>query len=224
MAKNDRITWLKEKRGLTEERMDTLWAPIYDQYWGTTIDPTHEKFFQHFLRVCPPGAIVLDAACGTGKYWSLILESGRTIFGIDQSQGMLSRAQAKYPDVPVEKLGLQEIRYQAAFDCAICMDAMEFIPPEDYLQVLTNLSCALKPGAYLYFTVEVADEYEIEQAYKDGQAMGLPVVYGEWAHEEGYHYYPRLEQVEEWIRQAGFRLVDEALRDEYQHYLVQKPG
>lgn len=224
MATTDRTTWLKEKRRLTEKRMDTLWAPIYDQYWGVTIDPTHEQFFQRFLKVCPHQANVLDAACGTGKYWALILDSGRTIFGVDQSQGMLSRAQAKYPDIMVEKIGLQEISYQAAFDSAICMDAMEYIPPEDYLLVLKNLYCALKPQAYLYFTVEVADETEIEQAYKDGQALDLPVVYGEWAHEEGYHYYPRLEQVKEWIQQAGFRLVDEALRDEYQHYLVQKPG
>jgi len=191
----DRATWLKEKRRLAEERMGTMWAPIYDQNWGATIDPTHARFLNHFLGVCPPQALILDAACGTGKYWPSILASGRTIFGMDQSLGMLSRAQAKYPGVPIEKMGLQEMSYVARIDAAICMDAMENVPPEDWLQVLNNLNRALKPQAYLYFTVEVADEKEIEQAFDAAQALGLPVEYGEWADEEGYHYYPELAQV-----------------------------
>ena len=218
----DRAAWLKEKRRLAEERMDALWSPIYDQNWGATIDPTHEQFLHRFLGMCPPQAIVLDAACGTGKYWPSILASGRTIFGMDQSQGMLSRAQAKYPNVPTEKLRLQEMGYTARFDSAICMDAMENVPPEDWLLVLNNLYRAIKPQAYLYFTVEVADENDVEQAFTAGQALGLPVVYGEWADQEGYHYYPRLEQVKEWARLAGFHLVDEVFGDLYQHYLVQK--
>jgi len=218
----DRSAWLKEKRRLSEERMDTLWAPIYDQNWGAVIDPTHARCLNRFLDLCPPQAVVLDAACGTGKYWPSILASGRTIFGMDQSWGMLSCAQAKYPDVLVEKRGLQEMIYEARFDSAICMDAMEYIPPEDWLVVLKNLYRALKPQAYLYFTVEVADEKEVEQAFTAGQALGLPVVYGEWAHEEGYHYYPPSEQVTKWIKHASFHLVAEIFGDEYQHYLVQK--
>jgi len=53
--------------------------------------------------------------------------------------------------------------------------------------------------------------------------LGLPLSIGEWADQEGYHYYPRLEQVKEWARLAGFYLVDEVFGDLYQHYLVQKP-
>jgi hypothetical protein len=29
----DRSTWMKEKRRRSEERMDTLFAPIYDENW-----------------------------------------------------------------------------------------------------------------------------------------------------------------------------------------------
>jgi len=52
----DRSDWLKEKRRLTEERMDTLFAPIYDHNWGATIAPTHQQFFNKFLGLCPPTA------------------------------------------------------------------------------------------------------------------------------------------------------------------------
>lgn len=218
----DRSDWLIEKRRLTEERYDTLHAPIYDENWGATISPSHQQFLKEFLGLCPPHSLILDAACGTGKYWPMILVSGRSVFGIDQSQGMLARAQAKFPDVPVEKVGLQEMRYQEAFDSAICMDAMEMVFPEDWLLILNNLYRAVKPAAYLYFTVEVAAEKDIENAFAAGHQLGLPLVYGEWAHEEGYHYYPKIEQVKEWLQQACFRLLDKTEGDEYHHFLVQK--
>ena len=218
----ERSTWLKQIRRQAEERYDIMHAPTYDEYWGVTIFPTHERFFKRFLEMCPPQAFILDAACGTGKYWPMILNSGRTVYGIDQSQAMLNIAHAKYPQVTIEKMGLQEMPYQEAFDAACCMDAMENVFPEDWPLVLDKLQRAIKPAANLYFTVELADEKEIEQALAAGQEMGMPVVYGEWAHEGGYHYYPRIEQVKEWVQKAQFELIDETAGDLYQHFLVRK--
>jgi hypothetical protein len=48
------------------------------------------------------------------------------------------------------------------------------------------------------------------------------IVYGESVHEGGYHYYPQIEQVKGWLEQARFRLVAEAIGDDYHHFLVQK--
>src|SRR5262245_19649347 len=127
----ERSSWLKEKRRLAEERMDRLFAPTYDEQWGNYSNDSHRAMIEQFLTLCPPGCTILDAACGTGKYWPLILASGRSIHGIDQSWQMLLKAQAKFPDVPVTKLGLQEMSFAAEFDGAICMDAMEFVFPED---------------------------------------------------------------------------------------------
>ena len=220
--KMDRSAWLKEQRRLAEAQEDTLYAPIYDKTWGA-IDPIHQQFFHRFLRLCPPQGLILDAACGTGKYWPMILASGRMVFGIDQSQGMLARAHEKFPELPTEKVGLQEIVYREAFDGAVCMDALEMVCPEDWPLVLNNLYRAIKPHGCCYFTVEIAAEQDIEHAFAEGQQLGLPVVYGEWAQEGFYHYYPRLAQVKEWVQLARFQLIDEAVGDEYHHVLVQKP-
>jgi SAM-dependent methyltransferase len=159
----DRPAWLKQQRRLAQERYDSLFAPTYDEHWGT-ISPTHERVFSRFLGARPPHALILDAACGTGKYWPMILASGRTVFGIDQSQEMLGRAYAKFPDVPMEQVGLQEMCYREAFDGASCMDAMEFVFPEDWLLVLGNFHRAVKPTGYLYFTVEIAPEKDTERS------------------------------------------------------------
>ena len=218
----DRANWLKEKRRLAEQRMDTLFAPTYDEHWGSCIDATHLRCLDRFLSLCPPGCLILDAACGTGKYWSLILATGRRVFGTDQSRAMLARAREKLPNVPTEKVGLQELDYIEAFDAALCIDAMENIPQEDWPLVLSNCHRATKPDGHFYFTVELAAEEEVERAFVAGQELGLPVVHGEWAHEGGYHCYPRVEQVREWLRLARFRLVEETTGDGYHHFLAQK--
>ncbi len=227
----DRAAWLKEKRRVNEAQEDTIYSPIYDKNWGA-IAPTHQQFFTRFLSLCPPRGHILDAACGTGKYWPMIRASGRTVFGIDQSQGMLARAHDKFPEAPSEKVGLQEMPYQAAFDGVVCIDALEMVCPEDWPRVLNNLRCALKPQGYCYFTVELASQQDIEKAFEEGQQAGLPIVYGEWAQERGdhgewaqegfYHYYPAIEQVKEWLLRTQFSLLEDAAGDEYHHFLVHR--
>lgn len=217
----DRETWLREKRRETVERYDRLFAPTYDEQWGA-VYPTHVRFVERFLSHCPPGATILDAACGTGKYWPTILAGGRAVVGADQSAAMLARARAKFPDVRTERMGLQELAFQEAFEGAICVDAMEFVCPEEWPLVLGNLRRAIRGAGYLYFTVEVAAEEEIERAFAISRELGLPAVYGEWAHEAGYHYYPAMKQIKEWVREAGLALLEDAFGDDYQHFLCRR--
>jgi cyclopropane fatty-acyl-phospholipid synthase-like methyltransferase len=217
----ERIAWLKEKRCIAEARYDTLHAASYDQNWGH-INASHRSFLQRFLNLCPPGGTILDAACGTGKYWPLILESGRSVVGIDQSQQMLLQANSKFPHVRTEKMGLQEIDFASAFDGVICMDAMEFVAPEDWPVVLHNFRRALRENGPLYFTVELINAVERAHAYSEGQKQGLPLVEGEYAHEGSYHYYPMLEQVRTWMSAASFSIIEEGEGDDYQHFLARK--
>src|SRR5215217_6460794 len=96
----------------------------------------------------------LDAACGTGKYFAMVQDAGRRVVGTDQSTGMLGRARARFPAVPLERVGLQELDFAAEFDAVMCVDAMENVPPEDWPKVVGNLARALRPGGQLYLTVE----------------------------------------------------------------------
>jgi SAM-dependent methyltransferase len=216
-----RSTWQKEKRRISEVRYDTLHAGSYDQNWGHT-NASHRSFLQRFLTLCPPRCTILDAACGTGKYWSLILDSGRSVVGIDQSQQMLLRANGKFPNLRTEKIGLQEIDFIETFDGIICVDAMEFIAPEDWPLVLNNFHRALKRNGHLYFTVELIEAEERDHAYSEGQKQGLPVVEGEYAHQGSYHYYPTLEQVRIWVSQVLFSVIEEGEGDDYHHFLVRR--
>lgn len=225
----NRPDWLIKRRRIIAERYDRLWAPIYDENWGATIDPLHQRFVTQLANACPKTGSILDAACGTGKYWPILLASARRFTGIDQSQAMLDRATRKYPQVRVKKFGLQEIHYQEAFDLILCIDAMEMVFPEDWPLVLGNFLRALKPSGSLYFTVEIADPAVIEHDYQASIDQGLPVVIGESVigsgdgeDEGGYHYYPSMEQVHKWLLEAGFVIKEEAEADDYHHFWVKK--
>jgi SAM-dependent methyltransferase len=218
----DRNAWLKDMRRQAEEKYNRLWAPEYGEKYGRYPNSTHIKFIQKFLRLVPRGSALLDAACGAGRYFDTLTEAGYTVVGIDQSAGMLERARSLHPGITVEKMGLQELSYSEAFEGAVCIDAMENVFPEDWPLVLGNLQRALKGRGFLYFTVEIADEPHVMKAYLEARKAGLPVIMGEWPGEESYHYYPSMQLVRGWIRQAGFSLMEEGEGDEYQHFIVRK--
>ena len=223
----DRAAWLRERRQTTEERHDAIHAFTYDDEYGE-IGDTHRRFVAELVERCPPGGTVLDAACGTGKYFAMVLDAGRRVVGTDQSTGMLARARARFPAVPLERVGLQELDFTGEFDAVMCVDAMENVPPEDWPKVVANLRRALRPGGQLYLTVEEVDDQELERALADATAQGLPVVRGELTERgAGYHYYPSRGQVAGWLRDAGLAVVAEGdnVGDGYSYWhLLTRPA
>jgi SAM-dependent methyltransferase len=219
----NRSDWLKQVRREIEENYTTVWAPFYGEKWGLYENTVHREFVQKLVGFLPDHAAVLDAACGAGRYFPIMLEAGCHVLGIDQSRGMVARAKFLHPNVQVEIVGLQEMDFREIFDGAICVDAMENVFPEDWLPVLHNFHRALKSKGYLYFTLEVAPENEVKQGFERDQKAGLPVVYGEMEDEGVYHYYPPIPQVKEWLRETGFDLLDEKWDGIwYHHILVRK--
>lgn len=241
----ERAEWLKRMRSMAEILYDRL-APQYWVTYGFGENETHREYLQKFLeRVRPDGAI-LSAGCGAGRYDGLLLQAAHPVVGIDQSEGMLKRAWEHFPQVRYEKMGLQEISFRAEFDGVICIDALEHICPEEYPSILKNFFQALKPGGWLYFTVDNEPSVDLETSYRRAKERGLPVVMGEVVDGieadfaavtamEGniptelsdpavYHYYPALEQVRGWLANAGLSIEMEGDGNEYHHILAYKPG
>lgn len=206
----ERGVWLRNLRRVNEQQEDVL-APDYDAQWGE-IEDTHRAFVERFLSMLSPDGRVLDAACGTGKYFPMVLASGRSLLGVDQSGAALANAGAKFSPVPTEKHDLQNIPYRDEFDGVMCVDAMEFVPPEDWPGILERFRRALRPGGCLYLTVELAPEDRVRALNEEARRSGLPVVDGEviWDEPDGYyHYYPAMQQVRAWVADAGFAVEEE---------------
>jgi len=146
----------------------------------------------------PAAGRVLDAACGTGKYFPTVLASGRSLLGVGHAGALLAVAAAKFPQVATDKHDLQDLPYKGEFDGVLCVDAMEFVPPEDWPVVLERFRRALRPGGWLYLTVELAPGDQVRALNEAARRLGLPVVDGEviWDEPDGYyHHYPTVKQV-----------------------------
>lgn len=216
----ERAAWLRDVRRSAEQRWDQQYAATYDQT-AEPMTPTHRAFVSRVVEATPMDGTILDAPCGTGKYFDVIRSAGRTVVGVDQSAGMLEQARAKFPDVRLEKIGLQELPFEREFDGVICVDAMENVPPDDWPLVLANLRHALRPGGLLYLTVEEIDRAKVDGAYEDAQARGLPAVHGEYVGPgHGYHYYPERSRVAAWLSEANVEIVEDGFSpaDGYGYY------
>lgn len=128
--------------------------------------------------------------------------------------------------------------------------ALEHVSPEDWPEILRRFREALRPGGFLYFTVDRGDDH-VETAYKRARGMELPVVPGEVADgvAEGferlmametlelpddygdsavYHYHPPLRQVRSWLDHVGLAIEEEGANGPYEdwcgyaHFLVRK--
>lgn len=207
---SDRQTWLRSLRRANEQQEDDL-DPVFDEQWGE-VEDTHRAFVERFLSMLPPEGSVLDAACGTGKYFPMVLASGRSLLGVDQSSVHLATAQEKHPRVLVEKHDLQDLPYRDQFDGVMCVDAMEFVPPEDWPGILKRFRQAMHSRGWLYLTVELLLGERVREMNAEARRSGLPVVEGEviWDEPDGYyHHYPTLQQVRAWITDAGFGIEEE---------------
>ena len=109
---------MAERRAASTHRFDTLHSPRYDEDWGV-ISPSHATFVARLAGLVRQGGAVLDAACGTGKYWPALLAAGPVlaralaaglrVTGVDQSAGMLAQGRRKHPEVPSRVVALQDL-------------------------------------------------------------------------------------------------------------------
>jgi ubiquinone/menaquinone biosynthesis C-methylase UbiE len=222
----DRQAWLAERRAAVVADYDRGAADYDDLPYPADVQ---YEWVARLLRTVPAGGTVLDAPCGTGRYFPLVTATGRRVAGVDQSAGMLAQARARGIAYSLEQKTLQDLSYSGEFDAVMTVDAMENVPPEDWPTVLANLRRAVRPGGHIYMTVEEVSQANIEQAFQSLSARGLPAVPGEIVEGDvaGYHYYPGRERVLGWFAAEGLIVVDEGHKQEngwgYRHFLLRSP-
>lgn len=223
----DRAAWLAERRAAVIAAYDAA-APDYNKHEYPS--DMQREWVIRLLRRLPPNSTVLDAPCGTGKYFPLVAAAGHQVAGIDQSVGMLDQARARGIAVSLERISLQDLSYQQRFDAVLTIDALENVPPEEWPLVLANLHRAVRPSGLLYLTVEEIDPSAIDAAFEALSREGKPAVRGEVVEGDvaGYHYYPGRDQVLDWLAAEGLEVVEEGVKQEngwgYRHFLLRDAG
>lgn len=222
----DRAGWLAERQAAVVDAYDDEAAGYDLNEYPTT---SHARFVERLLGTCPGGGVVLDAPCGTGRYFAQVAASGRRVIGVDQSPGMLREAAKRGVAVRLVHTDLQHLDLDGVADASMTIDAMENIPPEEWPLVLANLRRAVTPGGHHYLTIEVIEDAAIDDAFAELSGRGLPVVRGEVIEGDvaGYHFYPSTEQIDRWLADATLHVEAEAYDQEaddwgYRHLLLRQ--
>ena len=95
-----RAAWLADRRAAVVATYDAL-ASAYDQHEYAS--DSQREWVAALVQRLPPNSIILDAPCGTGKYFPLVAAAGQRVVGIDQSAGMLACARARGIAVAVNR-------------------------------------------------------------------------------------------------------------------------
>jgi SAM-dependent methyltransferase len=147
------------------------WSATYDQ--PLRLFPIEEPLMHGLIETIPSG-IVLDAACGTGRYSCYLADHGCEVIGVDQSGAMLDLARAKLPAADFREGYLTALPIPAASaDAVVC--ALALVHEPDLGAAFREFSRVLRPGGRLVlsdvhpFLVSIG----WQPSFEAGQAPGF---------------------------------------------------
>jgi SAM-dependent methyltransferase len=111
-------------------------------------------------REIGPGATLLDAGCGTGRYAVELARRGFVVTGVDRSPALLAEAEARAraadgaARVRFECRDLLALPAGSGYDAVVCRGVLnDFVDPDDRAAVLGVFARALRPRAALLLDV-----------------------------------------------------------------------
>ncbi len=120
-----------------------------------------------FLRACltsrvPPGARVLELACGQGRHAVPLANAGWRVVGVDYQRNLLAAAarlaQEQAADLSLVCGDMRRLPFHAAFAAVTCLfSAFGYFEDAENAQVLTEIARVLAPGGWLVLDVANRD-------------------------------------------------------------------
>lgn len=92
------------------------------------------------------GDSVLELGCGSGALTEMMIRRGATVVGVDQSNGMLCRADRRAPLATLIRADILEFKCDQKFDRVLIAFVLHHMDAEARRCTLTLARSALKPG------------------------------------------------------------------------------
>lgn len=166
-------------------------------FGGAKPTPDQVERFDRFVRLLPPGGLVLDAGCGTGRFEPFFLGRGLRVVGIDNSEAMLDKAKEIAPTCEFRRMDIRRLEFpDSTFDGVASIAVVLHLDRADLAAFLSEAERVLKPGGILHIATRTADEDRtaVEEATEGGE---MPV-----------HYYSR-HTLGDVLASTGFEVVSD---------------
>lgn len=107
-----------------------------------------------WAHTLPPGAEVLELACGGGLPITQALHAaGLKLWAVDSSPTLLAEFARRFPSVPTRCEQVQRSTFFARrFDAVVAIGLMFLLPEADQLALVARLAHVLQPGGRFLFT------------------------------------------------------------------------
>lgn len=144
---------IKEKIKAAYEKMAIMYNELIDH-------KPHNAYYDrpNTLQLLPDvaGKIILDAACGPGKYAEILLSRGATIIGFDISHKMIELAKIRNKDKGSFYIHDLTERFDSIEDnsCDIVLCALALHYVEDWTFTIQEFYRVLKSGGMLIISIE----------------------------------------------------------------------
>ena len=136
-------------------------ASVYDKF---TSDIDYESFADFYESVFSERQktvkTLLDVGCGTGTLTAIMAQRGYELVAADASSDMLCIAQEKFSELPdvIPPLflcqSMTELDLYGTVDAAVsCLDAVNYLPPEDLPEFFRLLNLFVEPGGLFVFDI-----------------------------------------------------------------------
>ena len=177
------------------------------QQWNATLyDDKHNfvaKYGEDVVQLLAPqqGERILDLGCGTGYLTHLIAQAGARVVGIDNSQAMIQRAQAAYPDLDFRVMSATDFYFDAPFDAIFSNATLHWVLDKE--TAIDQIGQALRPGGRLI--LEMGGKGNVEE---------IVVATRKVLTRHGYYsnaatqlwYFPSLSEYTTLLEKKGFRV------------------
>ena len=121
------------------------------RFTGETLEVEFSNIQDSFLSQLPPGSLILDFGCGSGRDSRYFLQKGYQVEACDGSEEMV-KADSQNAGIPVKKMLFSELdetdRYDGIFACASILH----VPFKELPDIITRMKKAVKTGGILYIS------------------------------------------------------------------------
>jgi demethylmenaquinone methyltransferase/2-methoxy-6-polyprenyl-1,4-benzoquinol methylase len=201
-----------EKRATVKAMFDSI-APRYDllnRIISLGLDQSWRRRTVKALGL-PPGAVVLDLACGTGDMSVILSKRGLVPIGVDLSGGMLRHSRAPTPQVNGDAVSLPF--RDRSFDGVVCGFGLRNFT--DIAAVAKEMARIVRPGGRIaLLEVAIPASAAARAGYSVWFEHAVPAIGSLISDQSAYRYLPDSveylpapERLRSILREAGFSAV-----------------